>query len=199
MYKQEFLDSLGKRLSGLPKREVEERLRFYAEMIEDRIEEGLEEEAAVAAIGSVEEIAEQIIADSSSSQKEKKKARGKRRPGAWEIVLLVLGSPIWLSLIIAAFAILLAIWAVLWSVVVSLWAIFASLIGCALGGLVAGIGFGLGGHGAAGMAMIGAGFICAGLSVFLFFGAVAATKGIAVLTQRLALGVRACFVGKEKV
>jgi uncharacterized membrane protein len=49
MGKQEFLTRLGKALSGLPREDIEERLNFYSEMIEDRMEEGLSEEEAVAA------------------------------------------------------------------------------------------------------------------------------------------------------
>ena len=44
MNKQEFLAELRKGLSGLPQDDIEERLIFYDEMLEDRIEEGLSEE-----------------------------------------------------------------------------------------------------------------------------------------------------------
>ena len=47
MTKQEFLSGLKAKLSGLPQEDVEERLGFYAEMIEDYTEEGLSEEEAV--------------------------------------------------------------------------------------------------------------------------------------------------------
>ncbi|MBR5538496.1 MAG: hypothetical protein IKU61_01205 [Clostridia bacterium] len=47
MNKQEFLEELRKGLSGLPKEDVRERLNFYGEIIDDRIEEGLTEEEAV--------------------------------------------------------------------------------------------------------------------------------------------------------
>ena len=48
MNKQEFLVQLRNALSGLPKDDIEERIEFYSEMIEDRIEEGLSEEEAIA-------------------------------------------------------------------------------------------------------------------------------------------------------
>ena len=56
MTKKQFLDRLGKSLNGLPQEDISERLTFYGEMIDDRAEEGLTEEEAVAGIGSVEEI-----------------------------------------------------------------------------------------------------------------------------------------------
>ena len=52
MTKREFLAQLRKGLSGLPQDDIEERLTFYGEMIEDRKEEGLSEEEAVSAVGS---------------------------------------------------------------------------------------------------------------------------------------------------
>lgn len=61
MLRNLFLSELRNRLFGLPGEEIEERLSFYNEMINDRMEEGLSEEEAVAAIGPVEEIAEQIM------------------------------------------------------------------------------------------------------------------------------------------
>ena len=49
MGKQEFLAQLRKGLQGLPQEDIEERLTFYSEMIDDRMEEGLSEEEAVSA------------------------------------------------------------------------------------------------------------------------------------------------------
>ena len=53
MTKQEFLLNLRKGLLGLPPQDIEERLAFYNEMIEDRIEDGLSEEEAVAEMGRI--------------------------------------------------------------------------------------------------------------------------------------------------
>ena len=63
MTKQEFLDKLQAGLSGLTESDAQERLTFYSEMIDDRMEEGKSEAEAVAALGDVDVIAEQIIAD----------------------------------------------------------------------------------------------------------------------------------------
>jgi len=61
MRKAEFLNELEAGLVGLPKEDVEERLAFYSEMIDDRMEEGLTEEAPVAAAGPVDDIVSQIL------------------------------------------------------------------------------------------------------------------------------------------
>jgi len=198
MRKQEFLDGLRDRLVGLPKKDLEERLVFYGEMIDDRVEEGLSEEQAVLDIGSVEEISAQIIADIPLARIAKEKIKPKRRWSAWEIVLLVLGSPIWLSLLVAAFAVVLSLYAALWSVVISLWAVFASLVACAFGGVAAGVVLAVYGNAPTGAAVIGTAIICAGLAIFLFFGCKAATKGTAKLAKKIIFGIKKCFMGKER-
>ena len=199
MNKQDFIASLRTSLSGLPKQDVEDRLNFYSEMIDDRIEEGLTEQEAVSAIGSVETVSSQIVADIPLSKIAKEKIKSKRGLRAWEILLLALGSPIWLSLLIAAFAVLFSLYVSIWSVIVSLWAVFASLVACAAGVIIAGIVFIVVGHALTGVCMIGAALVCAGLSIFSFFGCKAATKGLLWLTKKLALGIKKCFVKKEEV
>ena len=199
MIKQEFVEEMRSRLSGLPAQDVEERLNFYIEMIDDRIEEGYTEEEAVSAIGSVDEIASQIVADIPLPRNAKEKIRPKRRLKAWEIILLVLGSPVWIPLLIAAFVVLISVYIVLWSLIVSIWAVFASLVACAFGGIVAGIAFAFSGNGLVGIALSAASFVCAGLSIFLFFACHAATKGIILLTKKIALSIKRCFVKKEGI
>lgn len=200
MSKQEFLEQLRRGLaglSGLSQDDIEERLTFYSEMIDDRMEEGLSEQDAVSGIGSVDTIISQIVADIPLTKLVKEKITPKKRLKAWEIVLLVLGSPIWLSLLIAAFAVILSFYIVLWSVIISLWAAFGSVAACAVSNIAVGIGFALTGS-LAGIAMAGAGIVCAGLSIFLFYGCKATTKGILLLTKKIAFGIKNCFINKEE-
>ena len=198
MSKQEFLIQLRKALSGLPKEDIEERVTFYSEMIDDRIEEGLSEEDAVLKAGTVDEIVAQIIEDIPLTKIAKERIKPKRRLKAWEIVFLVLGSPIWLSLLISAVAAVFAIYASIWSVIISLWAVFGSLTGCSLAGIVSGTVFAFNGNALIGVAMIGLGTACAGLSIFMFYGCKAATKGILLLTKKSALSIKNLFIKKEE-
>lgn len=197
MNKQEFLTQLCKGLSGLPQEDIEERLTFYSEMIDDRIEEGLSEYEAVSAIGTVDAIITQILADTPLAKLVKEKVKPKRTLKALEIVLLILGSPVWLSLLVAAVIVMLAACIVVWSVVIALWSIEASFAACSLGGIVSAAIFAFQGNGLMGLAMLSAGIICTGLSVFMFFGCKAAAKGIVLLTKKMALGIKTLFVGKE--
>ena len=196
MTKGDFLASLRARLAGLPQREAEERVRFYEEMIDDRMEEGLSEEEAVAAVGTVEEVARQIAEEIPFTKLAKERIHPKRRLAAWEIVLLILGAPVWLSLVVAAVAVVLSLYLSLWAVVVALWAVFASFAACGVCGVAVGIGMAIGGDVMAGVALLGAGLTLGGLAIFLFFGCRAATKGTAWL---LTAGIKRCFLRKEAV
>lgn len=203
MNKQEFLAQLHKGLSGLPQDDIEKCLTFYSEMIEDQIEEGASEEEAVSAIGSVDEIVMQVTADIPLTKIAMERIRSERQLDGLKIkwILLILGSPIWLSLGFAAFTLVLSLYAVIWSLLASVWAIFAGLAACSVGGVLACVIFAAGGNGASGAAMLAAGFVCTGLSIFMFYGCRAASKGILMLSKKFAVWIKSffvyCFVKKE--
>lgn len=199
MHKKEFLDALQLQLSGLPRQEIEEGMNFYSEMIDDRMEEGYTEEEAVSKIGPVDDIAAQIISDISFAKIARERLKPKKRFKAWEIVLLVLGSPIWLSLAIAVLAVILSLYISLWSVLVSVWAVFGALAGCTFGGVIMSASFAINGNALTGLAVLGAAFVCVGLSIFMLFGCKAATKGIVLLTKKMALGIKKCFAKREEL
>ena len=198
MSKQEFLAQLRKGLSGLPQEDIEERLAFYNEMIDDRMDEGISEEDAVSAVGAVNEIVAQVVADTPFMKIAKERIKSNRRLKVWEIVLLALGSPIWLSLGIAAVAVILSLYVTLWVVIISLWAVFGSLAGCSFGSMVAGVILICNGNVLTGIALIGAGIVCAGLSIFMFYGCKAVTKGILMLTRNVAVRIKNGFIKKEE-
>ena len=198
MRKQEFLENLRKRLSGLPQSDIDERLTFYDEMIDDRMEEGLSEEAAVSGVGDIETIAGQIVADIPLAKLVKETISQKRKLSAFEIVLLVLGAPIWFSLLVAAFAVALSLYVSAWSVIISLWAVFVSLAICGVFGVIAGVIFAATGYVPSGIATIGAGILCAGLAIFFFYGCTAISNGILHLTTKIASWIKKGFIRKEE-
>ncbi|MBQ5841323.1 MAG: DUF1700 domain-containing protein [Clostridia bacterium] len=196
MTKYEFLAQLERALSALPVAEREDRLSFYGEMIDDRMEEGLTAEEAIAAIGSVDVVASQIIAEMPLTALVKEKIRPKRRLKGWEITLLIVGSPVWLSLLIAAAAVVLAIWVSLWAVVIALWACFAALVGSAVGGIVGGITLAATGYVPTGLALIAAALVCGGLGILMFFACRGVAKGLARLTALTVTAFKKSFVKK---
>ena len=172
---------------------------YYAEMIDDRMEDGLSEEEAVEAAGSIDQIVSQIIGETPLARIAVEKAKPKRQLQAWELILLILGSPLWFSLLIAVFAVVFSLYISVWAVIISLWAVFAALVGSALGCIAGGAIFIFTGHSMAGIAVIAVGIVCVGLMIFAFFGCKGATVGTAILGKKILLGIKRSFVGKEEV
>ena len=182
MTKLEFILALNEQLSAYPKAEVQQRLSFYSEMIEDRMEDGLSEEEAVAAVGDVAHIAAEIAAELTPEEAPKPAPKEWK---TWVIVLLIAGSPVWLSLAVAAFSVALSLFVSIWAVIISLWAVFGALIACGVCGILCGIGFAFGGYIFPGLALVAAALVCAGLSILAFFGCKAVTDLTVTLTKRL--------------
>lgn len=198
MNKQEFLEKLRKELSGLPREDIEEWLKFYSEMIDDRLEEGILEEDAVVLLGDVSNISANIIAETPVTKIVKSNLRSARSLKTFEIVLLILGSPVWFSLLIAAFAILICVYVSVWAVIISLWAVEVSFAAGTIAGIIAGIIFSVKSNIFAGLFMFAASLVTAALSIFGFFGFKAATKGILWLTKKMFFAIKNCFIKKEE-
>jgi uncharacterized membrane protein len=182
----------------MPKNEVDERLNFYCEIIEDKIEEGLSEEEAVAEIGDIDEIASQIAGDIPHTKNVKEKLKPRHRLRGWEIVVIVLGFPVWFSLLVAVFAVAFSVYISIWSVIVSLWAVFASLVGTAVAGAILCVVEFLSGTVLSGFVILSVVLICAGLSVYSFIGCRYFTKGLAKLTVSMMKWLKRCFAKREE-
>lgn len=166
--KTEFIDELYHLLNSLSKAERQQHLDYYEEMIADRMEDGLTEEEAVAALGRPADIAAQILGEIPP--------KPARRFPIWAIVLIVLGSPLWLSLFLAVAAVLVAVIAVVAAAYISLWAAIAAfyaadlavLLGF-LSGIAGGIFYLTQGISMPAVLFFGGGLVCAGATVLLFF------------------------------
>ncbi len=196
MSKQEFLTELRTKLSGIPQNDINERISFYGEMIDDRIEEGATEEQAIAEFGRIEDIVMQIMSEIPLTKLIKEKVKPNRALRAWEIVLLGLGSPIWLSILITILAVFISVYAVIWSLIVSIWAIEISLAACSVGGVFSTFVFIAQGNIASGIALLGAGALCSGFVIFGWYGCRLATCAILKLTKKLFIWIKSCFIKK---
>ena len=140
MTKVEFLDKLKALINEYPPEETSKSVEYYEEMINDRMEEGMTEAEAIASLGNVEEIAEQIKCElpltTLVKYKAKEKTKGKKMP-VWAIVLIVLGSPIWLSLAVSVLALIISFYATIWSIDISFWAVDFSFVMVAIASLFA--------------------------------------------------------------
>lgn len=200
MTKLEFINALRAReaLFGLPEEDIAQSLSFYEELIDDRMEEGMSEEEAVAEIGDPKEIAAQILSEIPLPKLVKQRMKPKHRLRAWEITLLAVGSPIWISLLAGALVVAVSLYAVLWSLVAVVWAVGGSFALSFLAGIAGLVLLCVQGAVGEGLILLGLGAILGGCSVFLWIGARAATKGAWTLSKKLLLLIKSCFIRKEK-
>lgn len=193
MNKEQFLNALREKLSGLSPEDLAERLAFYSEAIDDRLEDGLTEEEAVAQLGAIEDIIKKIPGDVPTVVTVKEK----RRVNPLVIVLLILGSPLWLSLLLAAFCVVISLYAMVWSVVVMLWAVDVSVAAIAVGCLAGGVLLFARGNVAVGFVCIACMLFCAGVSILGFYGCLYTSKGTAWLTKKSILWLVGLIKRKE--
>ena len=193
MKKHEFLEKLKSQLWAMPEADKKRSVDYYAEMIDDRMEDGLSEEKAVEAIGDLDEIIKQILTESprppakvnhaqgEQTQQEQQKQQKQHGMETWMIVLLVLGAPLWIPLLASAAGTVISIYVSLWSVVIALYAstlaLFAASLGCVLGSF-----FMIGSIGTV-MVAWGAALLCAGLGILFFMLSNLAAKGMIKLTK----------------
>lgn len=200
MNKQEFLNELESKLYGLPDSDIQSSLDFYSEMIDDSIDDGLSQEEAIFKIGTPQEIAKQILINTPMIKLVKKNIKPKRRMCTWEIVLLCVGSPIWLSLFIALLAVVFSVYVSLWAAVVSLWSSWVAVDGSVLGLIISAANLFINGQNTVeGIALIGAALFLVGFSIFFFFVCKTSTKGMIWLTKRITFFIKSCLLRKEEL
>lgn len=123
MKKDEFLKKLQIGLTGLPKNSIEDKISFYSEMIDDRIEDGLSEEEALEQIGSVNDVISQILSETPITDLVREKLTPKRSLSALEIILLVVGSPLWLTILLVVFILILSVYITILSLLIAVVAV----------------------------------------------------------------------------
>lgn len=197
MNKQEFIAELKNKLFCLPYQDIEKSVEYYSEIIDDSVEDGMSEEDAVASLGDIDEIVSQILMETPITTLVKEKVKQGRTLQAWEIILLVLGSPIWVSILIALFSVVLALYITIWSVVISLYAVVLSV---ALSTLVVAVGIFISlikGLFLNALIFFAFTLIATGLTILLFIGTNYFTKGVILLSKSIVKGIKSIFVGRR--
>ena len=187
MNRKKFLRGIKKKLRGLPKSEITRLIDYFDESISERMERGMTEEAAVAALGSPEDAAGNVIREMPDNilKSADRRSVSKR---VMQIFVVICASPILISLIAVAFSVAIALLAVYISAVTTLFVgaagCFAGALGCAaLMFIEDKVGLLMG---------IGAACICAGLAVlFGICGKAVARAGIRAIAA-------CCRAGKRK-
>ena len=194
MTKEEFLTALKEKLKGLPQKDIEERVSFYEEAINDRIDEGKSEEEAVADIGSVDLIVEEIARDTPLMTLVKERITPKRKIEPWEIVLLILGFPLWFPLALTALILALVFYLLIWVGVIVVYSVELALVVSAFASLIA--FFANLFTGSFNPVIFGAIFMCAGGATLLAFGCIGVTKGTLQLSKSLITKIKTVFIRK---
>ena len=196
MNKLEFLSELKVRLQNLPQDEIDRSTMFYDEMIEDRIEDGMSEEDAVVALGDIDTIVKEIMLDRPLPTLMRDKIRPKRRLTTFEIALIVVGFPIWFSLLIAFFAVIVAVYVSIWAVIISLYATVLALAVGGLGGFIITLmSFGV--NQFLGILVLGGSLFILGVGILMFFPVNLLALALVKLTGRFYRWVKSLFIKRR--
>ena len=196
MNKEEFLNALRNKLVGLPEADVEDRISFYQEMIEDRIDEGKSEEEAINEIGSADDIVKEIAKDTPLAKLVKEKVRPKRSLRAWEIVLIALGFPLWFPLVVTAFVLALVAYLLIWVWVLVVYTVEISLATAGAGGFIIFPAYLANGN--FNLTALGASIMSLGGAILLIFGCIGITKGTIKLSRSIVIGIKSTFIKKGR-
>ena len=174
MDRQEFFRQLTVLLLELPLYEREQAISYYREIIDDAIEDGKTEEEAVESLGDVNVLAEEIIAEH-QAYKPKKQSAGHK---TLVTVLVVLGFPVWGSLLLAAACLLLCAYILIYVPLICLGSMAFAFLAASLWAII-GTPFlimaeGLG----TGVIQLGTGIVVFGLSALSFVGFWQVKKGV---------------------
>lgn len=194
MRKDEFLNELRSKLKGLPSKDIDDRISFYSEMIDDRIDEGKSEEEAVAEIGSVDDVVNDIAKDTPLVTLVKEKVKPNHTLQAWEIVLIILGFPLWFPLVLVGIILILVFYLLIWVFVIVSYAVELSFVAGSVGGVVLFLVNLFNGEPA--MAYLGMAIMCTGAALLFIFACKGITKGTIKLSKKIMTGIKASFIKK---
>ena len=199
MNKQDFIKKLNDKLSDLPKKEVEDQINFYIEMIDDRIEDGMDEKEAIKDIGGVDEVYRQIVDAIPLRTIAKAKLRKKRRKArkTWATILLIIGFPIWGSILISLLAVWAAVYVCLWVLAICVWLIFVSLIISSQIGFIASLVSLIAGNTTNAAYIFGASLMALGLTIVFFYLGKLSFKGMVKLTKLTIKGLKNMLIGRK--
>lgn len=195
MNKDQFLSVLAEALKKMPREERYRTLAYYDELIDDRVEEGENEYAVVESLGSPQTIANELL----GVEEEEKNKTYSKSAKIWITVLLVLGFPLWGSLLLAAAMLVMVVYILLYIPILILGVLSISFFAGAILGIVGSpvlainLGLFTGGLPAA-LFQLGGCIAILGLSLLCVVALVSVTKAIVKISRniwrRFVAGVR---------
>ena len=194
MTKELFLSELRERLVGLPKEDIDERISFYEEIINDRMDEGKSEEEVIDDLGGVDGVVNEIAQETSLVKLVKHKIKPKRSLKGWEIALLIVCSPIWVPLALTALILCLVAYLLIWVLVIVCYTVELALCVASIGGPI--VYFINIASGNTNVIPLAVGIMSMGGAILLFFGCIGATKGTLKLSKKIITSIKKAFMRK---
>ena len=197
MTKADFLQLLERALAQLPEEERRQNLEYYSELLDDMLEEGMTEAEATAKLGSPGQIAQSILQEMPLSKLVSTRMKPQSGWTPLAIILTVVGSPVWVPLLLAAAAVVLGLF-------VSIWALGLAAVAVVLGLTVIVVAAPIVAIRAAvltlplGLILLGAGLVLLGLCVLIGLMAVELCKLLWQLTVWLGHKIKGLFIRKEE-
>ncbi len=182
MTKNEFTKVLKSRISHLPKAERKKILQYYYEMISERMEDGMSEAEAIDALGNLDE----LFSEYAPVPKEPKKSVKLR---AWHIIMLIIGAPLWISLVVVILCLVMVFYIVIWVLVIAFYAIFLALAASGFALIMASFWALFVGGVPYFFAFFGAGIFLSGLAILWLLACNAFAKAMAKVTGKSAKGI----------
>ncbi len=182
MTKAEFLKELTKKLSRLGTVEREKFAAYYDEMLSDRMEEGMNEEEAVASLEPIEVISNRILSEGLSAPPLKK-------PDRVKTALTVAGAPLWAPLLLGLAAVAVALMVTIWAVWLALAATAIALFFAGIAASVVGLFYTIA-QPASGMFQVGIGLVCLSLGLLLYQPVTKSAQWASAMTQKLTRKIR---------
>ena len=194
MRKKEFIAELKSRLKGYPQDVINGAVGYYSECIDDAVEDGRSEEEAVRSLGDMDEIVRNTLKDVPLSKLVKERCAPKRQLSGIEIVLIVLGFPLWFPLLVTAWSLFFAFYVVIWSLIFAFAATAVALLASSVVACISGGAAFIAATPAIGVLAIGGAFVCLGAALLMFALLPALGKGGLALGRGFLLGVKKLFI-----
>ena len=195
MSKNEFLSELRERLSGLPKDDLDNRISFFEESINDRMDDGKTEEEAIQELGTIDEIVTQVAGETSLVTLVKEKAKPKRKLSGAEIALIAICSPLWFPLVLTCIILGLVFCLVFW--VIGLIPAIACVSSLVVGFAEFFSYFAIAGQESS-LAVLGMGIAGLGLALMLIPAVIYSVKGTIKLVKLIMTGIKKLFIRRRK-
>lgn len=132
MNKKVFLDKLRKNLKNFDSQEQEKFINYYEEMVEDYKENGYTEEEAILKIGDPNDIARDILKEQDMIILNIPSTSSK----VLNLILLILGFPLWGSLLLCFILLILSAYIIIWCIPVITASLSIGLFATAIVGII---------------------------------------------------------------